>query len=67
MLRSKTKKTIKDTALACYDYMRTEVGKEKVLNPPGYKPIMKIDWQPNVFTEKNPKKSQNVRFRIFAI
>lgn len=28
MLRSKTKKTIKDTALACYDYMRTEVGKK---------------------------------------
>lgn len=32
--------------------MFTPAGKDKVLNPPGHKPIMKIDWQPNVFTEK---------------
>lgn len=51
-LRRKTQKAIEDTAEACYDYMLTPAGKDKVLNPPGHKPIMKIDWQPNVFTEK---------------
>lgn len=51
-MRKKTQKAIEDTAEACYDYMLTPAGKDKVLNPPGHKPIMKIDWQPNVFTEK---------------
>lgn len=51
-MRKKTQKAIEDRAQACYDYMLTPVGKDKVLNPPGHKPIMKIDWQPNVFTEK---------------
>lgn len=51
-LHKKTKKAIEDTARACYDYMFTPAGKDKVLNPPDHKPIMKIDWQPNVFTEK---------------
>lgn len=32
--------------------MLTTEGKEKVLNPQGRKPIAKIDWQPNVYTEK---------------
>lgn len=32
--------------------MLTAAGKDKVLNPLGHKPIMKIDWQPNVFTKK---------------
>lgn len=36
--------------------MLTPAGKEKVLNPAGFKPILKIDWQPNVFTEKVQKR-----------
>lgn len=51
-MRKKIQKAIEDTAKACYDYMLTPAGKDKLLNPPGHKPIMKIDWQPNVFTEK---------------
>lgn len=38
--------------MACYDYMLKPVGKEKVLNPPGHKPIMNVDWKPIIFTEK---------------
>lgn len=56
MLRRKTKRTIAETAQACYDYMLTPAGKEKVLNPAGFKPILKIDWQPNIFTEKVQKR-----------
>lgn len=56
LLRRKTKRTIAETAQACYDYMLTPAGKEKVLNPAGFKPILKIDWQPNVFTEKVQKR-----------
>ncbi|XP_052694686.1 uncharacterized protein LOC128172981 [Crassostrea angulata] len=48
----KTKTTIADTALACYEYMVTEVGKQRVLNPPGHKPISNVDWKPLIFTEK---------------
>lgn len=51
-MRKRTQKAIEDTAQACHDYMLTPAGKDKVLNPLGHKPIMKIDWQPNVFTEK---------------
>lgn len=56
MLRRKTKRTIAETAQACYDYMLTPAGKERVLNPPGSTSILKIEWQPNVFTEKVQKR-----------
>lgn len=38
--------------MACYEYMVTEVGKQRVLNPPGHKPISNVDWKPLIFTEK---------------
>eukprot|EP00105_Crassostrea_gigas_P045179 XP_019929327.1 PREDICTED: uncharacterized protein LOC105344489 isoform X2 [Crassostrea gigas] len=56
LLRRKTKRTIAETAQACYDYMLTPAGKERVLNPPGSTSILKIEWQPNVFTEKVQKR-----------
>uniref|UniRef100_A0A8W8NVF6 Dynamin N-terminal domain-containing protein n=1 Tax=Magallana gigas TaxID=29159 RepID=A0A8W8NVF6_MAGGI len=56
LLRRKTKRTIAETAQACYDYMLTPAGKEKVLNPPGSTSILKIEWQPNVFAEKVQKR-----------
>lgn len=52
LVTSKTKRTIAETAQACYDYMLTQAGKERVLNPPGSTSILKIEWQPNVFAEK---------------
>lgn len=56
MLRRKTKRTIAETAQACYDFMLTQAGKERVLNPPGSTSILKIEWQPNVFAEKVQKR-----------
>lgn len=52
------KKIIEDTAQACYNYMLTTEAKERVLNPQGRKPIAKIDWQPNIYTEKSKKESE---------
>lgn len=56
LLRRKTKRTIAETAQACYDFMLTQAGKERVLNPPGSTSILKIEWQPNVFAEKVQKR-----------
>lgn len=47
-----TTKAIADIAQECYDFMSTDVGKEKILNPPGRKPIQKFEWHPHVFQNK---------------
>lgn len=50
-LKKKTKDIIQEVAQQCYDYMSTDIGKDKILNPCGQTPIMKVDWQPKLFCE----------------
>lgn len=38
-----------DIAQGVYDYMSTDLGKDRILNPPGRPPIMEVDWQPQLF------------------
>lgn len=47
--QKRIKKVIEDIAQECYDYMSTDEGKDKILNPPGRPPIMEVVWQPRVF------------------
>nr|XP_034331421.1 uncharacterized protein LOC105347673 [Crassostrea gigas] len=47
--QKRIKKVIEDIAQECYDYMSTDEGKDKILNPPGRPPIMKVIWQPRQF------------------
>lgn len=51
-MRKKTNKAIEDITETCCKYMESDAGKEKVLNPPGHKPILKVEWHPNVFQDK---------------
>lgn len=32
--------------------MSTDLGKDRILNPPDSTPIMKVEWQPNIFAEE---------------
>lgn len=60
-LNEKTKKVIEDTAQKCYDYMSTDFGKDKILNPPGCTPIMEVIWQPVQFAQEiNTRVSRHV-------
>lgn len=47
--QKRIKKVIEDIAQECYDYMSTDEGKDKILNPPGRPPIMEVVWQPRQF------------------
>lgn len=47
--QKRIKKVIEDIAKECYDYMSTDEGKDKILNPPGRPPIMTVIWQPRQF------------------
>lgn len=47
--QKRIKKVIEDIAQECYDYMSTDEGKDKILNPPNRPPIMKVVWQPRLF------------------
>lgn len=43
------KKDIEGIAQGVYDYMSTDLGKDRILNPPDQPPIMEVDWQPQFF------------------
>lgn len=47
--QKRIKKVIEDIAQECYDYMSTDEGKDKILNPPNRPPIMEVVWQPRLF------------------
>lgn len=36
----------------CKEYMSTEEGKTRILNPPNHTPIMKVTWMPSRFSEE---------------
>lgn len=48
-MQKKMKKDIEGIAQGVYDYMSTDLGKERILNPPLQPPIMDVDWQPQLF------------------
>uniref|UniRef100_K1QF18 Uncharacterized protein n=1 Tax=Magallana gigas TaxID=29159 RepID=K1QF18_MAGGI len=54
--QKRIKKVIEDIAQECYDYMSTDEGKDKILNPPGRPPIMKVIWQPRQFAMEIHKR-----------
>lgn len=51
-LNEKTKSLIEDTAQKCYDYMSTDLGKDRILNPASSTPIMEVFWQPLEFAQE---------------
>lgn len=48
-MQKKLKKDIEGIAQGVYDYMSTDLGKDRILNPPGRPPILGVDWQPQLF------------------
>lgn len=50
-LQTNVKEAIEDIAQDYYNYMSTDEGKYRILNPPCVTPIMKVVWRPFVFSE----------------
>lgn len=48
-LQKRIKKDIEGIAQGVYDYMSTDLGKDRILNPPGKPPIMEVEWHPQLF------------------
>ncbi|XP_052691976.1 uncharacterized protein LOC128170026 [Crassostrea angulata] len=48
-LQKRIKKDIEGIAQGVYDYMSTDLGKDRILNPPGQPPIMEVEWHPQLF------------------
>lgn len=50
-LQKRLKKEIEGLAQGVYDYMSTDLGKDRILNPPNHTPIMEVVWQPQIFVQ----------------
>lgn len=76
-MQKRIKKEIEGIAQGIYDYMSTDLGKDRILNPPGKLPIMKVDWKPKFFVKnlneridlhiKHVLKSSDVMQRFEAV
>lgn len=76
-MQKRIKKEIEGIAQGVYDYMSTDLGKDRILNPSGTPPIMEVDWKPKLFVMnihdrinihiKNVLKSSDVVQRFEAV
>lgn len=61
-LQKRIIKEIEGIAQGAYDYMSTDLGKDKILNPPKHTPIMEVVWQPQVFVA-----DINARINLYVV
>lgn len=55
-LRKKVSIYIEATAQTVYDYMSTDIGKEKILNPEGKTPILEVMYVPGLYCNNTKKR-----------